>query len=358
MSLSPPAVIHPALGIDLGYHSTKVSHSRSSAVINSFSFESLAPMVADESINTPGAPPLDGICVSIDGLTFFVGPDARVRMKSNTVRTVADSYSASSEYLAIFRGALHYVAKQALSAHPGATRLEIMQLVCGLPVSTLRTHSATVRSLAKGIHHLPSIPGARGPIEVHVRRVAVVAQPQGALTYLGSMHEDKELLAEKNLVCDLGGGTFDWFTSSNNKPSFENSGSHKGGMLTIANRVADLIMPGLRGDPDSLKKVDTAIREMAPTVKFGGKEYYMGQYEATIEAALNESITSMLGQLERLDSYDNVLVCGGGGARLQQVMAKRFGDQLRVYTDPEPIFSNARGFFMLAEWLNCGKTQG
>lgn len=357
-SASVSTVIHPALGIDLGYHSTKVSHSRASDEIASVSFESLAPVVDGESVAAPGSKMLDGICVEVGGLTYFVGQDAHVRMKSSKVRTVMDDYSATPEYLAIFRGALFYAARQALSAHPGATKLEVQQLVCGLPVAALSARKETVRALAKGTHVLPSIPGARGPIEVTVKKVAVVAQPQGTLTYFGSKYEDEDFLGGKNLVCDLGGGTFDWFTSTNNKASLENSGSHKSGMLTIANRVADKIATGLRADTDSLKKIDKAIRDEAEEIRFGNKVIKMDQFEPIIEAALNESINSMMDQLQLLDSYDNVVVTGGGGSLLHKVMSKRFGESIKVCSDEEPVYSNSRGFFLLAEWLNHGKTQG
>ena len=351
------ALTVPVVGIDVGYFSVKVAYTRASKQIQCLNFESIAPRVTTELMRDVGTSPLDVVTIKVGDLSYAVGPDADRRTRGLEVREIMDDYSETPEYKALFLGALYQAAKELLADRPNVNRLDIVQLVVGLPVSTLRSHSAVVRALSTGEHVLPPLPGTLSEsLVVTVKKASVVAQPQGALVHFGSLHEGSNLLAGHNLVADLGGGTFDWFTAENNKPHYERCGSYKGGMLSIAQRVCDTIDIGLREASGAVQRIDTAIRTMSDTVKLGAKDVSLAPYEALIESMLDDGINKMMSALKSVATVDNILLTGGGGQRLRKAMEKRPAlKQIPLRTDDQPIYSNVRGYFLIGEWLTHAK---
>jgi len=123
-----------------------------------------------------------------------VGPEVRLATDNLCATHLHDRYTETPEYLALLRGAL--VAMKVP---------EVDLLVLGLPVSHFMAKKATIEKLDVGTHDVGS--GRK----VVVRKVMVLAQPQGALMYFADLHQKMASIEhEQSLVIDAGMRTFDW----------------------------------------------------------------------------------------------------------------------------------------------------
>ena len=237
--------------IDVGFHSTKYSLGRSANnEVISGRFPSLATSVSSSSLQGDSYNDHDGVVVDVgSGVKYFVGKGILGTLRGVGRRAVLNTYCISNEYKAFFLGGLYQIAKH----HLAHRHLEIDLLVGGLPLNTLYTHSKHLNQLMKGTHIIPNPVDPRDNITVHVRQALVVAQPHGALFN----HDD---LTEAtpgdffSVTLDMGGGTFDWFTSVGIRPNRDRSGAVSVGALACAEAVCDEIDPGLRDIPSSWKK--------------------------------------------------------------------------------------------------------
>lgn len=352
------SLIVPVAAVDIGYFATKYTLGRNTtgkSVVLCDSFPSIAPRVQKTLSRTLGADPLEGVSIGIDGVDYFVGPDASMRSTGRDARIVLEQYSTSSEYRALFLGTLYYIAKHALEGRRNVNTLEIQTLVSGLPLNTIDQYSQNVRTMMKGAFELPALPGHDEPLKVIVKRCEVVAQPQGALVCHAAESQNPETMKNNNLVLDMGGGTFDWFLCYGAKPVHDRSGAYPKGMLSCAFHVCDQIREGLRNDPIIVSRVDEAVRQDSRTVKISGKDLPIEQYRAGVEAILQECLNRMLETVANLDSVDQILVTGGGGERLYKAMLELMPSRVdMIHVDPDPVFSNVRGFYYLGELINRG----
>lgn len=357
---NPPTLTIPVAASDVGYHATKFSLGRAKvdgkSVIECGNFPSLAPRVTQAIKRTAGTDAIEGISIKIDGNDYFVGADSALRSTGRDARVVLDKYSESDEYRALFKGALYYIAKSALAHTKETNRLEIVQLVVGLPLNTIDEFSKVVKSMAIGEHHLPALPRRDEELTVVVKNCEVVAQPQGALLSYVASSNKADTFTLNNLVLDMGGGTFDWFLCYGNKPVHDRSGAYPKGMLSCAFAVCDQIKQGLRNDPIMLARVDEAVREGKDTVRVSGVEQSIAAFRPAVDAILTECINRMLEKVGNLDSVDQILITGGGGQRLYAAMLDMMPErQHMMHVDADPVFSNVRGFHLLGEMLNRGR---
>src|SRR5207247_9188236 len=103
--------------------------------------------------------------IPIDGLSYEVGPDVHLAADVFTAKQMHEGYSETSEYLAMLRGALHYMRVE---------RIDL--LVVGLPVAAFKAKKrAALERLVLGKHDV-----GRGKT-VQVERARVVPRRQGAL---------------------------------------------------------------------------------------------------------------------------------------------------------------------------------
>jgi len=257
----------PAAAVDVGYFSNKFvlgSHradSRHNELVCD-SFVSVCPSVLtgnQSSESYGGIKEAEGICVKVDNVQYFVGRDANLRGDSADTRAVLPNYAASSEYRALVKGALYYIAMHNLKNYPNINKLDINVMGCGLPMTTIDSAQPDVLRAVNGIHNLPPLPGRSVDLVVNVKATMIIPQPQGALINYSTMSGSSGAIEDNLLVVDMGGGTLDWFMTVNRKRSVERSGAHQIGMLQAVRSVCESIRPGLGRDAIIVERVDKAL---------------------------------------------------------------------------------------------------
>lgn len=340
----------PSIGVDVGFFSTKFTTGQLDKKGRSFEvmqFPSVAPRIAGSVKAITTADRLSGVLVEVEpGALHFVGTDVYQVAPTTGARAVTTDYSQSSDYKALFLGALHHIAKE----HGVKESLQIDTLVAGLPLSTVYTHASELATFIKGEHKVPHPMNPETVLPVHILHAIVIAQPQGALVAHGVDATSSSPPDFNTLVLDMGGGTFDWFMAKGIRPNRALSGTAPIGALACAAAICDEIKPSLKDNPDIMARVDKALREGADIVRVTGRDYAMEVFEPVVSRVLADAIEQMRKSVGALDSVDKILVTGGG-ARL---MDKAFRAALPEYAhllemDKDPVSSNVRGFHVIAE---------
>lgn len=342
--------------IDVGYFSTKFTLGRKQindrSVIASVLFPSLAPRLpASMGPHALLHGRLDGTVVPVGDVNYFVGHDAILQSSGREPREVLPEYSATEKYLALLRGALHYMAQDAQARN----ELVIRQLVLGLPLNTYSDYQSSLAKIAGGEHVLPdpANPGARR--RVTVERVSVIVQPQGALVNYGAANS-RVFKENWVLVVDPGGGTLDWYVARGRQHNWQRSGAHPKCMLACAYAVADQINPTWRDNYEIIERIDTAIRTGQPSFKTAGTEYPLAPYQNAIDSVLQESTDKMVARLGSLDNLDLILFTGGGAAVYQSYFKQRYPKLANImHLDTDPVFANVRGFHLVGEIMQSAR---
>ena len=158
--------------LDVGFGHTKFVSSVDGSEVRCAHFPSVAcPTEIDETTDPMGGR-RKTVGIPIDGLIYEVGPDVHLAADVFNAKQMHERYSETPEYLAMLRGALHYMRVECIDL-----------LVVGLPVAAFKARKRfALERLALGAHDV-----GRGKT-VYVERARVVPQPQGALMYYGHVH--------------------------------------------------------------------------------------------------------------------------------------------------------------------------
>jgi len=335
--------------IDVGYFNVKGTLGQSSTdEISCFCFPALAPQInQDKQLTSSGTSDGDGCLVKIDGITYFVGKDVVLNSSGHESRPVMDDYSVSAKYLALLRGALHYMAVDA-----GATKeLTIDHLVLGLPLNTYKVYKDQLHARATGEHLIGPAKGSPGVRRVIVKNVHIIVQPQGAMVNCGLQSTSAN--DGWTLVVDPGGGTLDWFVTIGKTPNWQRSGAYPRSMLACAYAVADMINPKWRNQFELVERIDKAIRTKAVSFRAAGKEYRMENYQYAVDQVLEDAIKNMLQSVGPTDNLDTIIFTGGGAAVFYDYFTRHYPELVsRIVIDKDPVYSNVRGFHIVGEYLN------
>lgn len=346
-------VVVDVRAIDVGYFSIKLSLGRKlvgdSSTIATALFPSLAPrlpagLTPQSALH--GKP--DGCVVAVEDVNYFVGRDAILYSSGREPREVLADYSQTDKYLALMRGALHYIFQDAQAK----SELVIRHLVLGLPLNTFGENRDKLAKRAMGEHLLPDPihPGAHRRITVE--RASVIVQPQGALVSYAANHT-KTFQDGWVLVVDPGGGTLDWYVARGRLPNWQRSGAYPKSMLACAYAVADKIDATWRDNFEIIERIDKAIRENAPSFKTGGQTYELSNFATGIEAVLKESTDKMVAKLGSLDNLDTILFTGGGAKVYHDFFSKRYPKLAPIMAmDDDPVFANVKGFHVAGEIMS------
>ena len=336
--------------IDVGYCNVKYSKGRQRAgdsqVIDVGLFPALAPQVArapaGQSTSRGAA---DTCIVEVGGVQYAVGTGAVFHTSGSEPRPIDPHYCASDKYHALTLGALHCLTQG--SGGGGDCRIEL--LVLGLPLNNYARHAGALAQRMRGEHLLPGH-GRSAQRRVVVERVHVMVQPHGALCHFGAAHS---LPDGWTLVVDPGGGTLDWFMAHGQEPNWKRSGAYPKAMLQCAYAVADRIEPGWRHQFEVVEAIDAALRRGTGSFRIGARAFELSAFRPAVDAVLQESVQAMLESTGPLDAVQRILLTGGGAGVYREYLARAMPQLSAVIEiDPDPVFSNVRGFQVAGELIH------
>lgn len=269
------------------------------------------------------------IVVEVEERLYEVGP--QIEYKSRTSRVLHDNYIRTPEYLALTRGAFHYMNVP-----------HIDTLIVGLPVSQFMSHREELEQLMSGLHRLPN--GRLLP----VRHVIALAQPIGGfITYAKQTGAFDKMCDEVNLIIDPGFFTFDWVVAKGLLLDPERSGSHNGGISAVLRKIGEAIGHSHHEKAyDDLSAIDAGLR--AGGLKLCGRDEPLDRYLASATPITEQSVNVMCNSIGDGRNIDNITIVGGGADLFAPVVARRFPSH-RVQIVDDAIFSNVRGFQYVGE---------
>lgn len=339
-----------ARSVDLGNGYTKFTRSgiqdEQSLSYDYMSFPSFASrMAGDLSIeDTVGLKRLDVVSVEVNGLMYRVGPDALDAAGPDASRLLTESFYTSSEYLALFRGALAY-----MQLPQGAETIHMLGFGLPLTVFSNAELKASVLSKIRGTHPVPDILNG-GVRQITVEKVALQPQLVGSLVALAFEHDLMErVLNGTNLIIDVGYGTLLWLVTNGLKPQVGRSSGNKGGVSSLLKAWLNSFNPRLANNPMVLSRLDQSLVERFDTVKIDGGEVRIDQCRNAIDEQIAVNLRELEANVGNLASIDNIFLVGGGGfLYLDAVEAHCKGR--KVWTsDRDPQSSNLTGYQLTAE---------
>jgi len=330
-----------ARAIDIGYGNTKYSlnDSRDAKEIACGMFPSVAPITSKREKERFLANK-DTVVIEIkDGEWYEVGPDAINALASNASRNLDPEFPRQDAYLALARGAMDYMNID-----------HIDHLVVGLPVSSMESMAATVRTSLLGDHKLSKR-------TIHVGDVQVVAQPVGGLYDFGTRHKAMNAIRSgNNILIDPGYFTLDWVFTTGTKPNWTRSGAaSNAGVAAILRDVMAHVVAIIQSregrvvevTESLLDRLDTAIRcNLDFTVK--GKPVDVASYLEKPNQVVTDGLTKLRASVGSLEDVDMVILVGGA-AHLYKVAVTKLFEGIDVRVAMESHFANVRGFQLMAQ---------
>jgi len=230
--------------IDVGYGNTKLVIGADSQSVRCMHFPSITPVSDEAGVTDALGTRRKTVAIPIGGLMYEVGPEAHLAAGIFNARQMHDGFCETPEYLALVRGALHYMK---------VDRIDL--LVLGLPVATFKIKKAALERRMTGMHEIGQ--GKR----IQVEQVRVVAQPQGALMHYGVSHSRlAQVKNERNLVIDPGARTLDWLLSQGMRVIEKRSHSVNRGMYDALNVIAEAISKSEQTQFRDFDRLDIALR--------------------------------------------------------------------------------------------------
>ncbi len=355
--------IIPAAGIDVGFFATKFTCGRSAGAgtgtgegrlgaIVTDQFPSLSPRQISMDLKLPNVDAVDAVEIEIEpNVSHLVGKDiVKLTHGFGTTAVTAD-YSRSTGYKALFRGALHSIAR----ANAVKGDMTIETVVAGLPLSTVLTHAAELRDFMQQPHVMQHPADKDRQITVTIKNAMVMGQPQGALM---SYQVAKGRLdrSATTLVLDMGGGTFDWYVAVGVTPNPQRCGAAPIGALACATAVCNKIDPNYKNSAQIMSRVDYALRTNAESFTVAGTTHMLDQYQPVVRGVMADAIEQMRKSVGNLQEMDAILFTGGAAPMLFEVCKDALPALKNIMIlDKDPVTSNVRGFHVWAEQFNTPK---
>lgn len=313
--------------LDVGFGHTKFVSGMGGGEVRCAHFPSVAyPTESDEPTDPMGGR-RKTVGIPIDGLIYEVGPDVHLAADIFNAKQMHERYSETPEYLAMLRGALHYMR---------VDRIDL--LVVGLPVAAFKARKrAALEKLVTGSHDV-----GRGK-SVQVERVRVVPQPQGALMYYGHVHNRvAEVRRERSLIIDPGARTFDWLVTQGMQLVEKKSHSVNRGMFDVLQTIASGISKATGTQFREYDLVDTALRGGKNPVIFQ-QEYDLSRHLPLARKIAEQAIGEMLHYVGDGSDIKNIILVGGGAFFFRKAIKEAF-PRHRIHELKDALYANVKGF--------------
>jgi plasmid segregation protein ParM len=215
-------------------------------------------------------------------------------------------------------------------------------LVVGLPVAQYMLRRAALEKAMTGVFDV-----GRGR-QVTVRKVLVVAQPQGALfSYAAESGRLAETLGQRSLVIDAGTRTFDWLVTHGMRVMPSLSYSVNRGVADILRVIAEGISTDIGEPYTDHDAIDLALRTKKP-LRIYQRAYDIRRHVVTAEKIAEQAVTSMLERLGSSHGFEHVVLVGGGAFLFRKALKVRL-PKMTVTEVAEPLYANVKGFQLLGE---------
>lgn len=321
------------LGIDIGYSNLKLAYGNKGASPTTLLRPAGAAPTDRFSSRFDGKVQDDFLHVQVNGESFIAGvaPD-RAELWS---RSLHADYASSASYQALFHAGLLLSEMEHIDI-----------LVTGLPVTQYLDEGRRKVITEKMVGNHQVTPKR----SVTVGAVKVIPQPVGGfLDFIARGDADVE--DARVLVIDPGFFSVDWVVIAESDLHRQSSGTSLEASSVVLEEASRLIVKD-HGSNISTEKLENAIRSGKSDVLVLGQRVelspYIEQASRKVAPVVVESIQKSL--RKESESVDRVLLVGGGATFFQNAVAQAF-PQLSVATTKDPVFSNARGFWLMGASL-------
>jgi plasmid segregation protein ParM len=270
------------------------------------------------------------VCVPVGGIWYEVGPDVALAADGFVGRNHHDDYIRTHEYRAFTAGALHFME---------IDRVDL--LVLGLPVAHYMSRRAELQKAMTGTFEVGH------DRKVEVRRVLVVAQPQGAKYAVFGDQANVKLRQGRTLVIDAGSRTFDWLVTLDNKVVGKMSHSVNRGVHDMLIKIAAAISSETGRDYQNLEAIDKALRARKPLRAYQ-QSFDLRKYDAMIEKIAEQAVAVAYKKLGSIDDLEHIVVVGGGMHLYRATIRRKFPD-IKISEVAEPLYANVKGFQLMGE---------
>ena len=312
--------------IDVGYRNTKYVFSAAEDGFECRVFPSVAPTATGRDLSEALGRKRNTVIVEADGLKYEVGPDAALAEKAAAIQRLDNDYCTSAEYLALVRGALHFMKVE-----------QVDLLVVGLPVSAFELKKHELAKRLRGNHPL------REGKSVSVREVKVLAQPHGALiNYALSESRLDAMKRQRNLIIDSGGRTFDFLVTQGLKIVEKRSDDAKRGMQDVIHVLAGEIGKALHTEYTDYERLDVALRSRSKPLVFG-KPYDLEPHMPAARKITDEAVTYLRRYVQDGSDIDNIILSGGSAFFFREAVRGAF-PRHQIHELDDALYANVRGF--------------
>ena len=267
--------------------------------------------------------------IPIGGLIYEVGPEAHMAADIFNAKVLQhDAYFETTEYLALVRGALHFMNVD-----------HIDLLVVGLPVASFKMPKrvAALEKQMTGTHDL-----GKGK-SVTVKEARVLAQPTGALMHYGKVHNRwAELRKEMSLIIDPGAQTFDWIVTKGIQQIESKSHSLDRGMFDVLQKIADGISANTGTQFRQFEVLDAALRGGKKPVIFQ-QEYDIAQHLPMAKKIAEHAVGEMRRYVGDASEIKNIILVGGGAFFFRKAIKDAFPKH-KIHELKDALYANVKGF--------------
>jgi len=332
MLIEPSFVVKEpvALGLDVGFSSTKSAHVDNGAIVTR-SFPSVAarPSRADFISGMGGLGVRESdVKVLVNGVSFIVDTSDSDVVESSVIRTENDDFPITNEHYALICAAL---VKCGLR--------HIDQLVLGLPLLTFEVYASQLISRLRGIHDF-------GYGRVTINNVSVLPQPLGAYVALRSTNPSAFSNGTSCAIVDSGWGTTDVLVAS---PTFkidrQRCGGLSGSAAVVLREIAALLQRQYKGRFNNLDRIDRAI-VLGTALQHGSKEIDLRPF---VEESLHITVPIARSVLNIIRTPEDLTIfaTGGAGHYYLPALCKTLGCDVKLLEQPR--FANAVGFLLAGQ---------
>lgn len=315
--------------IDIGFGFTKFNKKVDDELVYD-SFISLAPRSSKiDSLSMLND--RETVVVTIDGSDYEVGADSYLLESVDSTRTLNEQYINTTQYKALFYGALHYMNEEVIDL-----------LVVGLPVSNFKSQNQKLQESMKGVHKI------NAHMTVEVKNVLVVMQPMGALKYCLMDEELKDMDIEdsNNLIIDPGFFTFDFVMASGSKMIEKKSDSPAGGVNRVLTAIAESISNKIGKKYENYNAIDKGLRKRK--LKIAGKDEDLLEHIKNTRSIIESPIIHMKNIVGDGADIDNIILAGGGASIFEKTIKEYYPDHKIVKLQDSNLV-NVKGYQAIGE---------